>query len=105
MEDKEFEKLLEDRLNRIVDDGVYDVTDIEFIETDGMPILTSKIEDFIRRNPDFCVAETYNVDVWFLLAKKPNKFIGEHSGSGFNYGSSNILQNCPKDILILAQND
>jgi hypothetical protein len=80
--------------SRILDDGIYDVTGIEDLEVDDCQLddeCEKEVRDFISRNPEACLAHAYDTGVGFLL--------------GFNYGSSNIIRNCPQDILILAEND
>lgn len=66
------------------------------------------IQDFITQHPEFVIAIAYEVYNGFLLSAKPtelNSFVCH--GSGFNYGSANILDCLPPNerILILAQND
>lgn len=93
---------------RRLDDGIYDVTGIPFLVTnedaeEGRR--DTEVEKFKEAYPDFVVGhayETYNV---ILLASKPEKYKGKWEGSGFNYGSTNILHDCPKSLLILAEND
>lgn len=108
---KEFYKLKEnDELDedRYLSDGVYDVTGIEFVELqennpDEEEI--KKEEEFFEAHKNFYIASAYETECTILLANKPKPFKGEEFGNGFNYGSTNILTNLPKAILILAQND
>jgi len=89
-------------------DGVYDISDLEFLIIGTKDIdekLISDIEDFVTKHPDFVVANPYQVEYPILISKKPNKYTGKGYGSWFNHGSSNIITNCPNSILILAQND
>lgn len=48
--------------------------------------------------------EVYETDFPILLFDEPQNKT-RLIGSGFNYGSINMIRNCPKDILILAEND
>lgn len=92
--------------DRYLEDGIYDIEDIEFIEVLEPPYKeVEKIENFIRKYPDFYIASAYETQSTILLSREPMKFKGEQIGSEFNYGSTNILKNCPKNILILAEND
>lgn len=98
---------------RHLEDGIYDITAVEFVssKTD-----LKKIIDFIKKHPKFWVASAYETDFIILLSHKPLLIGGKygketawekkhHIGSGFNYGSTNILTNLPPAILILAEND
>jgi hypothetical protein len=96
--------------SRILDDGIYDVTGIEDLEVDDCQLddeCEKEVRDFISRNPEACLAHAYDTGVGFLLARRPEGISSptQDLGSGFNYGSSNIIRNCPQDILILAEND
>ena len=103
MIDDKIEQAGED--NRWVEDGIYNVTNIDFISRNGMGNNDKEVKKFITKYPEFWVASAYETEQEILLASKPEKFKGEQHGSEFNYGSTNILTNCPKAILILAQND
>lgn len=67
---------------------------------------------FINKYPNYVIASAYQTSGTLLLSKRPKKlseskeWIDKHSfGTGFNYGSTNIIIDCPKAILILAEND
>lgn len=94
------------RKGKSLGDGIYDVTDIPFYQIDDDKIKNhvDGIESFIETNPEYVIASAYDTYYIFILGKKPEK-IKTSIGSGFNYGSTNIIQNCPKTILILAEND
>ncbi len=98
---------------RWLEDGIYNMKNIEFISDEAK---LNKISDFIKKYPKFYTASAYETEFKFLLSKKPELLIRDfpkknisktfkQSGSYFNYGSTNILTNCPKNILILAEND
>lgn len=103
---EEFESLLKTGI--AISDGIYDVTSIEFKAVDRN--IKSGIE-WIRNHEKFWVADAYETDFPILLSDEPRclnskKWNKENwVGSGFNYGSTNIIKNCPKGILILAEND
>lgn len=118
MEDqrKEFKKIVEqieeDKKRENLPDGIYDVSNIEFIDVgDYLPNeqvdseRLSELKNFIEKYPNCFHVCAYETDGAFLLSEKPSKFTGGRRGSGFNYGSSNILIDCPKNLLILAEND
>lgn len=97
--------------DRVLRDGIYEVSDdIEVLELEG-EAQELRAEDrtkalkFMARYPDYYMASAYQCYATFLLSKKPNKFGGEYSGSGFNAGSTNLLSDCPRRVLILAEND
>ena len=109
---------------RKISDGIYDVTDIPFIDigsvgrrvnekynedTDQYELIVNikeeEIEKFIEKYPDFVIASAYATEYYILLAYKPKKFEGTKLGHGFNYGSTNMLIDCPRSVLILAEDD
>ena len=110
----EMEKQLESRFGDLLkrgirlSDGIYDLDGIEFIVVDGNSELGI---EWIEAHKEFWIADAYETDFPILLSKEPRclnskKWNKENwIGSGFNYGSTNIIKNCPKDILILAEND
>lgn len=49
-------------------------------------------------------AYAYGTQYSFLLSIKPTIMVN-YEGCGFNYGSNNIIENCPKRILICAEDD
>lgn len=92
-------------------DGIYELSDtIEVLgigeEWDyGIPD-TERVREFIERFPDYVTASAYQTYSIILLSERPAKFSGYKIGSGFNYGSTNLLAGITtKRILILAQND
>lgn len=94
--------------NRYVKDGVYDITGIKYLslnEKQRDRELTPEQEQFIKDNPNWVWAIAYQTYQGFLLSDKPRKFSGKVESSGFNYGTTSILDDCPKAILIVAQDD
>lgn len=107
--------------DRLLEDGIYDVTDIQFILadddttnhffSDNKQIKNKQVLEFINSHKDFVIASAYETNTVIFLAVKPVKLDTEEwkkenlFGYGFNYGSTNIIKNCPKTILILAEND
>lgn len=106
-------------------DGIYEVDeDIEviemssddYIDDDSLDMKLSnhytKLDEtrdifdaFHKKYPDCVYAEGYETGCGFLLSRQPKKFRGNVIGSGFNYGSTNLLSGCPSRILIIAEND
>lgn len=103
-----------------VPDGIWDITGIEYFEDvshgryvkqeEGWridpinPNFQSEKEAFIEKYPDYVIADPYQTEHPFLLSKMPEKQVSS-IGSGFNYGSNNIVIDCPATILICAQDD
>jgi len=97
--------------DRVLSNGIYDVTGIDVIlagnakdESD----LTDITKNFIKAHPDYAVASAYETYTTMILASKPKKITFTNKtyiGSGFDYGSTTILRDLPKDILILAENN
>lgn len=95
-----------------VEDGVYDITDIDFLNISGLyrnrrnnaEVVMQQINDFIGKYPDSVLAEALETEYLILLSEMPTKKF-PYIGSGFNHGSTNIIDNCPKRILILGEDD
>jgi hypothetical protein len=96
-----------------VPDGVWDISDIDFFDPNmrtwkPTPEQVSTHFDgmkaFIEKYPEFVVAEAYQTEYPLWLAEKPTKQV-DYIGSGFNHGSNNIIDNCPKRILICGEDD
>lgn len=99
--------------NRHLNDGIYEVDeDVEVL------VLNDRIDDlgekdrakaakFIKRHPNFRIGSAYETYATILVAEPPTKFKGQVKGTGFNYGSTNILAGLHpgKMLLILAEND
>lgn len=112
-----------------IKDGVWDISDFEFINPefpytqkyvgnkDGKSIyedlpnkekiesdFLDSIKEFVTKYPNFGIAKPYQTDSVLWISGIPTKQV-KTIGSGFNYGSNNIIDNCPKKILICAEND
>lgn len=108
-----------------VRDGVYDISDIDYCDPNqrynrevndkGRVVYVKATEEqlleryndminFIKKYPDFVVAEAYQTEYPLFLAEMPTKQI-DYVGSGFNHGSNNIIDNCPKRVLICGEDD
>jgi hypothetical protein len=106
-EDAEIERELdeeEENEKRVMKDGIYDLEDVEILDIDDN-VSNKKKEAFIKKYPNYRKASAYETDYLIYLSKTPKPFKGKNIGSGFNYGSTNVLIDCPKRILILAEND
>ena len=118
MNEEDFEEYIKEK---ILENGIYDVTGLEFevLECEENELYTEEkaVVNFSKKFPDFKIGSAYQCCKVFLLSKPPirlislgypvrneNKGLG-WIGTGFNYGSCNLLTNCPKSILILAEDD
>jgi hypothetical protein len=95
--------------SHLISDGAYDVTDIPFFHIKRAEGLDDKITDeglaFVKEHgaENIFVANGYQVLGIFLFAGKPkpyNDVIGN-----YGRGACAIMQNCPKSILIVAEDD
>jgi hypothetical protein len=95
---------------RFLEDGYYDVTDMEYIDL-GVDHLrrtaTKEAEEFVERHSDkevwaVSAYETYTV---MLFAGKPRKINILAAGKPVGHGACTVLDNCPKSILLVAEND
>lgn len=107
------ERELRDRFDLLLDkgitldDGIYDVTDMVYFEVRDED--REAAIEYIEAHKIFYIANAYETDKIILFSKKPHSMSSEWCekkwiGSGFNYGSTNLLRFCPRDILI-AEND
>ena len=97
------DKVLETEKAIRIKDGVYDVTDIDFIVNKGKN--AEEVVAWVDEREKVWIANAYDTDEYIFFEEEPAKFDGKWFGSGFNYGSTNVLTDCPKSILILAEND
>jgi hypothetical protein len=104
----------EELQDRCLEDGIYKVPeDVEVLlltTCEGWFAVNDCVEaePFIAAHPDLVIASAYETGTTFLLSRRVEiaDCVGENwVGSGFNYGSTNLLSNCPARLLILAQND
>jgi hypothetical protein len=116
--------ILQDEID-YVEDGVWDISNIEFIEISPSYVVDSpdewgprwrepneteidqhinRLSEFIDKYPNCVVADAYQTEHPFLLSEKPTVRV-KYIGSGFNRGSNNIIDNCPKRILICGEDD
>ena len=95
-----------------VGDGVFDISDIDFINPnmpwkpsdEQMTEYYNSMKVWVEKYPNFVIAEAYQTEYPLFLSEMPTKVI-EYVGSGFNHGSNNIIDNCPKRILICGEDD
>lgn len=102
--DMTLEEMLEEKLedaNR-VEDGIYDITNIPYVFIEDEQ--EAKALKFIDKHKEIWIAQPYDTMGMVLLAAEP-KEIFTRTGTGFNYGSCNIITDCPRIIMILAEND
>jgi hypothetical protein len=98
---------------KLLDDGIWIVPDNcetlfvegEYNNLEAYPTALEQANTFAEKYPDYVIASSYEVFGFFLLSKKPRVYNKNWEGSGFNHGSCNLLNNCPKRLLILAEND
>ena len=112
--------ILQDKID-YVEDGVWDISDIDFIAMlppngvmDGgnwrrltkseLDEHITKLSEFFDKYPNCVIADAYQTEHPFFLSEKPTVEV-KSVGNGFNRGSNNIIDNCPKRILICAEDD
>jgi hypothetical protein len=91
-----------------LDDGIYEVQPwVSILDlSKEYNQVKETIQAFLVENPQWRFACAYQTGVVLLLSEPPIARPDLHTlGSGFNYGSTNLLENCPSRILILAQDD
>ena len=99
------EKFLSDGMYAVSDDTIVYEVDSRIGDTNEDIDNDPKALKFIAKYPNFVVASAYETGTTILLSKPPKKFKHVGPGCGFNYGSTNLIENCPKRLLILAEND
>ena len=102
----------DDLKDRYLKDGIYQVhadTLVEELKDDNSnPYPTAdhpEIQAFAAKYPNYRIASAYETFSILLLSEEPSRWRGRHLGSGFNYGSTNFLDDAPSRLLILAEND
>jgi hypothetical protein len=94
----------------MINGGVYDVTDLPCLEIEDTDDLFSScvgeegLEFIMKYHPDnIYVASGYQVLGAFLFAGKP-KLFKNYAGS-FGRGACAVFSDCPKSLLIVAEDD
>ena len=108
----------EEKKKRVLKDGIYDLSriretlylkDIEdhhiYSWCEEGTSLGEEVGQFMEKYPEFRIGCAYQAICAFLLSDPPEIFGGIRKGGGFNYGSTNLLEDCPRSILILAEDD
>src|SRR4030042_1142137 len=101
---------------KMLKDGIYNVAGIPFLhidegldDLDRLDKFDEQVVKFIADHPDYVVGSAYQCPATFFLGWCPKKASEDHNfrhiGSGFSYGSTNLLANCPNSLLILAEDD
>jgi hypothetical protein len=97
--------------NRILNDGIYDVTEIERIYCRFSTTNQISPDDALRIT-EFCdkhekskvvVASPYETFGIFLFAVRPRRLTSKTGEVG--HGANLLISNSPKEVLILAEND
>jgi hypothetical protein len=91
---------------RWVNDGVWDLEDIEVLDVETKSG-REKAKEFKEKYPDWAIASPYDTMAEILLSRKPTKFLKytDFSNSFEGHGSCAMIEDCPKRILILGQSD
>jgi hypothetical protein len=99
--------------NRILDDGIYDVTEIERIYC-RFSTTNQIFPDDALRITEFCdkhgkskvvVASPYETFGIFLFAVRPRRLTSKRQTGEVGHGANLLISNSPKEVLILAEND
>ena len=88
--------------------AIYDVEGLDLIGVEYGQEETVYVTKFIEKYPGFFAASAYETHYMILLSAQPKKITQDINwiGSGFNYGSTNVLSGlATKAIMILAEND
>ena len=103
-------------------DGAYDISDIEYEVLNTEEPDDEDIEAWIKKHPEGCIAIPYQKNTTFLLSKRPTPLSNDNMigmefykyqktdkkafFNGLNSGGAAvIIDNCPKTILICAEDD
>ncbi len=81
----------------------------EFYKGGGLLKTKKEIEEFINSTKDkkeIYMANAYETSSCLLLSEKPEKIKLKMEGGGFEgHGTTAFIDDCPKRLLILGQND
>lgn len=96
--------------DRQIDDSIFDISNCKYLFFDSDEIRKESndqiIKTFQEQYSDWCYANPDGTGGFVFLSSRPPKLKNKDVvGTGFNYGSCNIIQNCPSVILIVAEND
>ena len=117
LEDIQKQEDLDEKRSRIMylKDGVYEIDnpkDVLLNQDDDQSewACEETVFEFLQRKcgkqyKKFYIGTAYETDWKIVLAKKPKVVKNMTEGSGFNYGSTNVIKPHNKTLLILAEND
>lgn len=101
-------KLLENVPKIDLDDGVYDLEGIKFLLINSKTV-KANVKRLLEQYPNTaCLCSTYNVEATYLLSRKPQLKVQIDNRSYPNFqghGTLTVIKNCPRNILIIGQND
>ena len=104
MNNEEFEDFLfnHDKIE-YVSNGIYDVTDIEFLVGDKNN--RDEIIKWLKDKNKFWIADDEFLKYYILYKAKPKKYYGKSYSSGYlDTGTISMFINCPNSILIIENN-
>lgn len=88
-------------------EGVYDITGIDYLSVDWNT-KEDDIENFKKKYPDGYQCNAYGVDGYYLLSEKPTVMVPIDNRGYPNFeghGTLTVIDNCPRTIIIIGQND
>lgn len=96
--------------DRYIPDGVYDITGIPYLDIPDSRRYNSrtvkKIEEFNNKHSPVYLAKPYQTYQIFLLGEKPKEIFSKNLvNPSYSHGAAGIIENCPKTVMILAEDD
>ena len=97
--------------DHIIPEGIYDVGEIPFFHIKNAEDMSWPITDegfeFVKKYgaTNIYIAIGYQVQGIFLFAGNPKKFANKNCLGSIGRGACAVLTNCPKSILIIAEDD
>lgn len=104
---------MENYEERTLKDGIYDISNLDFLVISNryhfhdlkLGKVPQQLSDFMIKYPNYSIGYEYNAPDILFLSDKPKKFTGTIYGGDFGYEVAVIIQDCPKAILIVAENE
>jgi len=103
--DKYIESLVNDGRLNYIPDGVYDCDGCNVIGHGGSIEGIEELSDLLEFHGRIFVASAYEVGTCILFDSMPTRVKTRGIGIQFNYGATALIQDAPKNLLILAEND
>lgn len=89
--------------------GIIDLDQVEMIQIESENRVSGedtieKVKTFLTKHPDFCLTSPYEGNVTYLFSKRP-EVLEIKDVAMLHRGACGIVNNCPKNVLIIMDLD